>query len=187
MTLGLNDLAFVGSLTPLPRWDAIADLAASLVAGATNPNGQWRYGEKDANLMFSLVTNLNASGWFGNRAFNTPLFFAGAGVIDSHVPVSFAGASTIRWTAPVAMTVSIDLRVAKTVTAGDGVIHNVSTTGNTVINSSSVIQGPSGAHEYFNPSLVVAAGHTVDFDCSRNGNDASDNFRYERLVIARVA
>lgn len=185
MTLGLGDLAFVGSLAPPLVWNAGADLAASLAAGATNPNGRWSYGMKDANAVFSLITNLNASGWFGNQSFNTPFFNAATGGINSHVPIGMSGASTIRWTAPSAMTISVDLRVVKTSTGGNGIIHRVAL-GGTAINTSSVIQGPTGAHEYLNTSLAVTSGQHLDFDGDRNADDGFDSFRYDRIIITQV-
>lgn len=188
MTLNLRNLAFVGSLAPRAVWNARTDLAASLAAGATNPNGRWRYGRKTPSLVFSQLSSFNGSGWFGNSSFNTPLIYVATGdALDSHVPVGSADEVSLRWTAPSAMTISIDVSVSKSTTGGDGVLFTLRTTSNVVLNSSGVIHGPSGLHNYFNPSLVVASGQVLDFDVSRNGTDAFDNFRYERVIISQIS
>lgn len=171
---------------PKNVWNARTDLVNSLAAGASNPNGRWSYGRKDALAVFSLITNVNTNGWFGNQSFNTPFFYVGTGRIDAHVPIGVAGQSTLRWTAPADMVVSLDFRVGKSSTGGNGVIHSIRVNGS-IVNTSPVIQGPAGVHNYVNESISIGSGQHIDFDCDRNSDDGFDNFFYERVIITQVS
>jgi hypothetical protein len=189
MTLGLGDLAFLGGLTEFPVWDARADLVTSLAAGNPNPNGRWTYGRKNNSLTFDLLNKQRADGWGHFEAFDIPLIVLGGIGLSGHTPgdPAFGKDVSLRWTAPSVMTVSIDVRISKTATGGDGVTFRLRTTGNAVINESGQIQGPSGSHEYFNSAYAVTAGQHLDFDVDMRDNAGSDTFAYDRVIITRVA
>jgi len=192
MTLGLGDLAFLGGLGTLGRWDAYADLVANLAGTPANPNGAWRFGGKTSALSFySSATLQPGLGWNGPSGSNTPFFYAeGGSYITSHVPLSESGtdvAATIRWTAPASMVVSIDARIIKVQTGGNGVRFRLRTTADEILNESPAIQGPTGSHEYFNASLSVVSGQVLDFDVDSIANNTNDLFRYDRIIIEQVS
>ena len=92
------------------------------------------------------------------------------------------------------MTVSIDVLASKASASGDGVILYLRTlevggpdTAGILLDSSGVLQGPSGVYEYLNPSYVVAAGQHIDFEAFRNAEPSFDAFSIDRLIITQVA
>ena len=170
---------------PFSVWNARDDLNANLGAGKSNPNGRWTYGRTNANAVFSQLTVSTANGWGSTDQFGVPFINVSGFVLSSHTAQN-ADTVTLRWTAPSAMTVSIDVRITKTNTGGDGVRFFLTTGAGTVVNASGVIAGPSGVHTYLNPSYVVTPGQHLDFSVDRNGDFSSDNFNYDRVIITQV-